>query len=296
MNTDQAFVWIGAPSCFGPLSQTARSVLWRAAAVVSLAAFLCGGAAAAQASQDRRSPGFASYQRANGLFVAKKFPESAAALDEALRLDPKLVPALTLKAKIALAANDFDGARQTLEAALAVDPASSYAQLLYGLQFYLRDDMEHALPEFEKARKLNPSDARAAVYLGRTTEALGQADRALLLYQETVRLEEAAGGAQADTLLAGARLLLLAGRLDECEQWTRRAVKLDRKSRDGHYELARLLLRKGDAAGAAAEGELALGLANGDTPDRQIHYLLVLAYRESSPADAARHAKAMEPN
>jgi tetratricopeptide (TPR) repeat protein len=271
-------------------------VMWRGTAVFSLLVLLCGSAPAAQDSKDRRSPGFEPYQRANALFVAQNFPESAAAIEEALRLDPKLVPALTLKAKIAMLAKNYDVARQTLEAALVADPASTYAQLLYGLQFYLRNDMERALPEFEKARKLNPSDARAAVYLGRTAEALGQTGRALSLYEETVRIEEAAGGAQPDTLLAGSRLLLLAGRLDDCEQWTRRAVKLDSSSRDGHYELARVLLRKGDAAGAAAEGEMALRFANGDTQDRQIHYLLVLAYRENSPADAARHAKAMGQN
>jgi tetratricopeptide (TPR) repeat protein len=267
--------------------------MWRGAAVFSVLVCLCSSAPTAQVSKDRRSPGYESYQRANTLFVAKRFPESAAAIEEALRLDPKLVPALTLKAKLAMAANNFDMARQNLEEALAADPSSSYAQFLYGFQFYLRDDLERALPELEKARKLNPSDPRAALYLGRTTEALGQTSRALSLYEETIRLEEAAGGAQAGTLLAGSRLLLLTGRLDECERWTRQAAKVDSHSRDVRYELARLLLRKGDAAGAAVEGEIALSLANGDVADRQIHYLLVLAYRENSPADAARHAKAM---
>jgi tetratricopeptide (TPR) repeat protein len=267
--------------------------MWRVAAFFSVLVFLCGSAPTAQVSKDRRSPGYESYRRANTLFVAKRFPESAAAIEEALRLDPKLVPALTLKAKLAMAANNFDMARQTLEEALAADPSSSYAEFLYGFQFYLRDDLEHALLEFEKARKLNLSDPRAALYLGRTTEALGQTSRALSLYEETIRLEEAAGGAQAGTLLAGSRLLLLTGRLAECERWTRQAAKVDPHSRDVHYELARLLLRKGDAAGAAREGERALSLPNGDAADRQIHYLLVLAYRENSPADAARHAKAM---
>jgi tetratricopeptide (TPR) repeat protein len=267
--------------------------MWRVAAVLSVLVFPCSGALGAQTFKDGRSAGYESYRKANTLFVAKEFPGAAAAVEEALRLDPKLVPALTLKAKLAMAANNFDLARETLEAALAVDPSSSYAQFLYGFQFYLRDDRERALPELERARKLNPSDARAALYLGRTMEALGQTDRALSLYEDTVRIEAAAGGVRSDTLLAGSRLLLLAGKLDECERWTRQAAEVDPNSRDVHYELARLLLRKGDVAGAAAEGEMALSLANGDMADRQIHYLLVLAYRGISPADAARHANAM---
>lgn len=54
--------------------------------------------------------------------MAKTFPEALAAVGEALRLDANLVPALTLKAKLAMAANRFDLARQSLERALAVDP------------------------------------------------------------------------------------------------------------------------------------------------------------------------------
>src|SRR6266487_3552867 len=77
-----------------------------------------------------QSPGYAAYEKANALFVAKKFPESLAAIEEALRLDPKLVPALTLKAKLAMAANRYDVARQTLERALAIAPYAAYARFL----------------------------------------------------------------------------------------------------------------------------------------------------------------------
>src|SRR3984957_2793190 len=159
------------------------------------------------------SPGYAAYQRANDLFVAKKLPEALAATEEALRLDPKLVPALTLKAKLAMAAYRLDVARQCLEQALTLDPRSPYAQFLYGLEAYLRNDLAQALPRFRKARELNPADPRAALYLGLTVESLGRTEEALSLYGEAVRLERAAGGLNSDTLLPGARLLLLLGRL-----------------------------------------------------------------------------------
>ena len=48
-------------------------------------------------------------------------------------------------------------------------------------------------------------------------------------------------------------LLLLLGRLDECERWLREAVKLSPNVRDNHFELSRLLLKKGEPAQAAAE-------------------------------------------
>ena len=240
------------------------------------------------------SPGQPSYERANALFVAKKFPESLAAVEEALRLDANLVPALTLKAKLAMAANRYDLARQSLERALAVDPKAPYAQFLYGMEAYMNNEMKEALPRFRRARELAPRDPRAALYLGLTTESVGRPEDALALYQEAIRLERATGQPQADTLLPGARLLLLLGRLDECESWLRQAVKLSPKSRDAHFELARLLLKRGEPAQAAAEGELSLGLSEGTVTDTAIHYLLIRAWQQAGMPDrAAAHAAVM---
>jgi len=65
-------------------------------------------------------------------------------------------------------------------------------------------------------------------------------------------------------------------------------------SRDVRYEIGRLLLKKGDAVGAAAAGEEALPMAGEDVTDLQIHYLLVRAY-EAAGNDrlAAAHAAAI---
>lgn len=256
-----------------------RAIAWLAPALILL------GAAPP-------SPGGAAYERANALFVAKKLPEAWAAADEALRLDPKLVPALTLKAKMAMAAHRLDVARKCLEQALAIDPRAPYAQFLYGLEAFLGNDVNQALPRFRKARQLNPADPRAALYLGLTLESLGETAEAMSLYEEAVRLDRATGELHAETLLPGARLLLLLGRLEECERWIRQAGKLSPGSRDVHFEFARLLLKKGDAAQAAAEGETALALADGVVTDAAIRFLLIRAYRQSGKPDrAATHAE-----
>lgn len=260
---------------------------WKCAIAILPFALVLSGATPA-------SPGYAAYERANALFVAKRLPEALAATEESLRLDPKLVPALTLKAKLAMAAYRLDVARQCLEQALALDPRAPYAQFLYGLQAYLENDVKSALPRFRKARQLNPNDPRAALYLGLTVESLGQPAEAMSLYEEAVRLERSAGKLQAETLLPGARLLLLLGRVEECERWIRQAAKLSPNSRDAHFELARLLLKKGDAAQAAAEGETALGLSEGVVTDAAIHYLLIRAWQQNGMPDrAAMHADVM---
>lgn len=240
------------------------------------------------------SPGLEAYKKADALFVAKRFPECLAEIEEALRLDPKLVPALTLRAKLAMTIYRFDVATESLERALAVEPGSAYVYFLYGLDAYLTNDLQLALPRFEKARKLNPADPRAALYLGMTEESLGRSDDAMKLYEEAVRLEEAAGAPQADTLLAGVRLLFLMGRFSDCEQWLAKAIKIDPNSRPVRFELARLLLNRDEAAQAAKEGEKALTLPGGDPTDTQIHYLLVRAYTQANqPEQAKLHADAV---
>jgi tetratricopeptide (TPR) repeat protein len=154
--------------------------------------------------------------------------------------------------------------------------------------------MTEALPRFRKARELAPKDPRAALYLGLTTESVGKPDDALALYQQAVRLERAAGQPQAETLLPGAKLLLLMGRLKESEDWLRQAVKLSPKLRDAHFELARLRLKKGEPAQAAAAGEMALGLSEGTVTDAAIHYLLIRAWQQAGQLDrAADHAAVM---
>ena len=240
------------------------------------------------------SPGQATYEQANKLFVAQKFPEALAAVEEALRLDANLVPALTLKAKLAMAANRFDMARQSLERALAIDPKAPYAQFLYGMEAFMNNEMKEALTRFQKARVLAPNDPRVVLYLGLVVESVGKADDALALYREAIRLEALAGKPHADTRLPGARLLMLLGRLDESESWIKQAVELDPKSRDAHFELARLLLKKTEPALAAAEGELALGLSQGTVTDTAIHYLLIRAWQQAGkPERAAEHAGAI---
>jgi tetratricopeptide (TPR) repeat protein len=240
------------------------------------------------------SPGYPAYEKANQLFVAKKLPEAVAAVDEALRLDPKLIPALTLKAKLGLAAGQFDTARQCLERALKIDPHAQYAQFLYGLEAYLSNDLAAALPRLRKSRELNPQDPRTALYLGLTVESLGNPEEALSLYEDAVRLERTAGTLDAETLLPGAKLLLLLGRLKESESWLHEAEGISPNSRDVHFGLARVLLKKGDASQAAAEGEKALALSDGVVTDASIHYLLIRAYRQSGNADRAEmHAEIM---
>ncbi len=237
------------------------------------------------------SPAYTEYEKANHLFAERKFQECLVVLDHALRLDPKLLPAWTLKAKLALTINRFDVAEDSLQHALQIDSRSAYAQFLFGMEAYLRNDLRTALPRFLRAHQLDERDARANLYLGLTNEALGKSTEALSYYSEAIRLEQVAGMASVDTLLPYGRLLLLLDRNEDAGKAIRAAIAASPKSRDAHFDLARLLLKHQKPAQAAEQGELALSLSDGLVTDTQIHYLLIRAFSQSgNAARAEQHA------
>ena len=241
-----------------------------------------------------QSPAQPAYENANRLFEQRRLSESLAALEQALTEDPNHVPALTLKAKIAISMNRLDVAGPCLEKAVAVAPSFWYTHFLFGFWHYLRDDWAGALSELTAARRLNPQDARSALYLGMTYERLGDTQKTMTSYQDAIRIEEATGVPDPYTLLGYSRFLQLHGRVDECARVLNKALALYPNSRDVQYEVGRLLLKKGDLGGAARAGEAALRLAAEEVTELQIHYLLVRAYTVSGQDSlAAAHAEAI---
>ncbi len=250
---------------------------------------ICAMLAAPQAS----SPGYQAYQRANDLFVKQQFPASLDAVEEALRLDGKLVPAWTLRAKLAMAASRNDLARADLERAVALDPQSSYAQFLLGLVLYQLNELQLAQQPLEAAVKRNPKDPRAALYLGLCRESLGDTEAAASLYEKAIRLEESAGHPQPETYLIAARLQLVLDRIDTAEALVQNAIRRNPQSRDAHFELARVATRRRRFDLAVKEGTQALKLPPAETTDQQIHALLARSFQAlGDTANATRHAEA----
>jgi tetratricopeptide (TPR) repeat protein len=239
------------------------------------------------------SPGYAAYQHAAALFDHARYNEALAELDQALHLDARLVPALTLKAKLAMSINRYDLAGECLEKALAAEPEAAYAQFLLGFLHYRQNHMPEAVKELEKARRLNPRDPRAALYLGLSEETLGANVRAMALYQEAIRLERSSGKPHAEAWIACAKLMMVEGDLPGAAELLKSAVEIEPRSRDTHFESARLLLKQGRPAEAALAGERALKLP-GEVTDSQVHFLLVQAYRAvGRDQDAEAHAGAI---
>lgn len=243
--------------------------------------------ASAQDGQD-------AYRRANELFNQQRYEQSLAAVEEALRQSPRMVPALTLKARLAMAANRYDVARQCLRQAVEIEPQNSRVQFLLGFCLYVENDFKNAQPVLLQSTRLAPDDAQAAFYLAMTFEALGRTEEAIAAYETTLKLTKTGGAALADPLVAYGRLLYTLGRYEESEKLIDRALIAETSSRDAHYEKGRLLMERRDYAKAIDQGKQALAALGEGTTDAQIHFLLARAYgkngqKELSEFHLAKH-------
>jgi len=227
------------------------------------------------------------YQKANALFQQQQYEQSLAAVAEALRVNPRFVPALVLKARLALAANRFDVAKTSLRQAVEREPNSASAQFLLGFVLYLENDFAGALEPLRQAARLQPDDARTQFYLALTFEGLGRTDDAIAGYERALKLNKAGGAQLADTLVAYARLLFTLGRYDESEGLIDRALVIEPAARDVQYEKGRLRLERRDFAAAIKHGRKALELPDVGTTERQIHYLLARAFLQAGQKELA---------
>ena len=228
------------------------------------------------------------YDRANALFEKRDMEGARSAVEQALRANPRLVPALTLKAKLAMASDRLDEAQKALDTAVAAEPRHAYARFLLGFVYYLQNDFPRARDTFALG---DPGDPRVTLYRGLTEEALGNSDAAAANYELSIKNPKWS----AEPRVAYARLLLTQGKVERAESLVDEILKRTPGDRDALYEKGRCVLERGDGALAAQFGERALAAAQTGTTERQIRYLLVRAYTKAGNRDLAdKHRSAFE--
>ena len=230
------------------------------------------------------------YDNARDALSRMQFGPADAEVDLALRADPNYVPALILKARLALFAHQPDIAKSCLIKAVIVDPSSESAQFFLGMFYYLQNDFSLGISPLEKARVLSPKDPLPPFYLAMSKEAMGDAPGALEFYQEAEALSPEKTPQTASILVAHGRLLYSLGRFEESIAKDRLAIEADSQSRDAFYERAKGLEHQGKYQAAVEDGEKALTLPELGTNDSQIHFLLGNVYlRLNKPDLAAAH-------
>ena len=228
------------------------------------------------------------YDDAKALFARGELEQARTAVEQSLRIDPRQLPALTLKARLALAGNQTDVAEQVLKTALKVDPSSAYARFLLGLAYYLENDFEKARDTLAAA---DQNDSRVLLYRGLTEEGLNNPDSAVAYYQHALEIDPRS----VDTRISYARLLVAGGKWLVAENLIDQALRIDSGDSDALYEKLRCLVARHDFSEAAKVGEHALETSSSQLQQRRIRYQLVRCYEElGDKAMAEKHRAAFE--
>ena len=233
-------------------------------------------------------PAAKDYQKATELFAKHDLQGAEAAVEESLRFDPQYVPALILKARLAMISGRMEVARRTLETAVAAGPDQSGPKFLLGFCLYLQNDFQGARKALALADR---NDARVSLYIALSEEGLNHPDAAIQGYELSLKLDYA----NTEVRVAYSRLLRRQGELDRAESLIDAALRFAPNARDVLYEKGQCQFDRGLFAQAAEFGERAL-VATGHAPtEREIRFLLVRAYLRAGNRDtAARHRAIFE--
>lgn len=228
------------------------------------------------------------YENAKQDFAQQKFSDAVSEVNIALHENPNMVPALILKARLAIFAHHADVAKSCLITAITVDPTSEEAQFYLGVFYYNQNDFRLAIAPLQTAQTLSPQSPLPIFYLAMAHEALGDVTQALAQYQQAEDLSKERSPQRALIFLAYGRFLLALGRTQEGIVKVRESIQDDSHSREAHFELAMELDQEEDFKNAALEGELALTLPDLGVSDSQIHFLLSRIYRKLKQPDLAK--------
>jgi adenylate cyclase len=232
-----------------------------AAAVVNeLEIKLLGGAAPKSWPTDPDA--YAHYLRGRHFFeLASKsgYEQAITEFEAALAIDPGFGPAWAMlgalfwgEANNSLIdyAEGSRRARANSEKALALDPDLAEPLSLLGYLDVIEGvDLDGGLQRMERARQLEPNNQRILTRLANTAIRRGRLHDALRYCHQALRSDPLSANVHA---IYGNTLYFI-GRLDEAEAMRRKVLALSPGWLSGHFNLARVLLARNDAAAALAE-------------------------------------------
>ncbi len=131
------------------------------------------------------------YQAAVQLDGQGQDDQAALELDQALDANPDHLPALLMRAELALDAGRHDQARQDLEKAAQLSPQTANVHLLLSRLAYEQEDYPGALAHLDSAVQLDQDDHQAFYLRGLDRLALGKPEAARLDFDEALRLQPA---------------------------------------------------------------------------------------------------------
>ncbi len=175
--------------------------------------------------------------------------ETAAARErllEAIALDPGVVDAQQMLGNLHQRQGDYPAAIDYFQNALARNPDHQASLLGLADSYLWLDRPEDALVGFERLLRLAPHDSKAAIASTDILVKLGQPDEALDVARSAALYEHA----PALVHNQHAELLVLAGRAGEAERALERAIEVNDRPVQPHFNLAVLYEERGETARA----------------------------------------------
>jgi TolB-like protein/Flp pilus assembly protein TadD len=169
----------------------------------------------------------------------REYAEQAAT--RATELDPTSAEAWAARCAAASIRLDFAAAEEAYQRAIASDATLFEAHYYYGHACTEVGDYRKAAALYERAAELRPDDYQALVFARQSYRALGQLEQersASLRQLAAAERALAADPTDARALSLSAGSLIVAGRVAEALEWTRRACELEPDERYVHYNAA----------------------------------------------------------
>jgi Tfp pilus assembly protein PilF len=171
-------------------------------------------------------------------------------------MSPGKVEKLCLVAKQAIAARDWDKAKQAYLMALALK--SDAPDIHYGLAtvYFQRQELTSAAHHFREVTRLDPLRAGAFINLGAVLNLLGQFDEALTALRRGIQLDPQRVEGYYNLGLVHRKK----GQTELAIQAYREALRLNPRMADAHFNLGNLFLEKGQPRVALQHYDQALQL------------------------------------
>ena len=221
------------------------------------------------------------------LYRQDRYEESLSDLERNFALDeqnPDTSKALRL-CLVKLGREDL--AEAFFEIAVRLAPTDSMAHYYLGLNAYTTKRFDRAPALFEKSVSLEPGAVDGYSFLGRSYEALGDADRAASHYTQANDLNRPSQRRFAVPPLLLGSLLFRQASLDQAERHLREALGYDEESALAHCWLGLVLERRWE--NDAAIDELATAVALAPNVHRP-HYALARLHRKAGNTGLADEA------
>ena len=205
------------------------------------------------------------------LFSEQKATESLAEYTAGARFQNPGAEDLMAVAADYILLHDNEDADKWLTRVTEMEPLNALAWYYLGRTRYYESRYDDAVKAFQTCLRLSPHDVKAQTNLGLTYQEMGRRDDAIAAYREAIAWDRGAGDKDAQPYLDLGSLLYRMQKIEDGIPYLQRAVAIEPNNPKVHEELGRAFEALHREADAEAEFRRAVALA----PDSSaLHYTL----------------------